>query len=108
MSRPLTTEQIALLNHLSRTADPEKEALQQFDYLLETSAITRRAFAAERARLMKFAALCRSRRRDLPAKIAEALDELSPKSPSFDILVARAEQRGEDPPQLELVIEPFE
>ena len=103
MSRPLTPDQKAILDHLSRTADPDKEALEQFDYLLETSPLTRKAFAAERARLLKFAALCRSRRRDLPAKIAEALDSLAPKSHSFEILVARAEQRGEEPPQRELI-----
>lgn len=107
MSRPLTADQKAILDFLSRTADPDKEALEQLMFMLETSAIARKAFGAELVRHRQLAALCRSRKRDLPNKIAEALEDLAPRSPSFEILVARAERRGEAPPQLEL-IEPFE
>lgn len=107
MRRALTADQKALLDFLSRTTDPDKEALEQLMFMLETSPIARKAFGAEMVRNRQFAALCRSRKRDLPHKIAEALEDLAPKTPSFDILVARAEQRGEEPPQLELS-EPFE
>lgn len=107
MSPELTPDQKAILDFLSRTADPDQEALEQLMFMLETSPIARKAFGAELVRHRKLAALCRGRKRDLPAKIAEALEDLAPKTPSFDILLARAEQRGEAP-QLELVIEPFE
>jgi hypothetical protein len=107
MSRALTADQKAILDFLSRTTDPDKEALEQLMFMLETSPIARKAFGAELVRSRQFATLCRSRKRDLPKKIAEALEDLTPRSPSFEILVARAEQRGEEPPQLEL-IEPFE
>lgn len=102
MKRELTPDQKAILDMLSRSIDPDQEALSQLMFLLETSEIARKAFAAEMVRNRKFAALCRSRKRDLPNKVNEALEQLADRSPSFEILCARAERAGEPLPQKEL------
>lgn len=102
MSRPLTPDQKAILDQLSRSTDPDKEALEQLMYLLETSPIVRKAFGAEMVRNRKFAALCRAKKRDLPNKVADALEQLADRATSFEILCARAERAGEPLPQREM------
>lgn len=104
MTRRPRPDEEKILNELARSVDPSAEALERLMYELEHSPIVRKAFAAEMVRNRQFAALCRDRRRDLPKKVNEALDTLADRSPSFEILRARAERAGEASPQLELQV----
>lgn len=96
----LKPEQKALLDEMSRSANPRAEALQQLEYELESSAVARQAFGAELLRLRQFRDTVNRNKRSLPWRLREALNSL-PRPRSFAELCAIADRLGEPRPERE-------
>lgn len=93
--RPLTDRQKGLLDEMSRSTDPSKEALEQLAFELETSELARQAFGAELVRLRQFAALAKTNKRALPPRLRDAIEKL-PHARSFEqYLLEQVEQVAE-------------
>jgi hypothetical protein len=88
--RPLTDKEKTLLDEMSRSTDPGKEALEQLAFELEQSELARQAFGAELVRLRQIVALARANKRALPPKLREAIDRM-PHARTFEQLLAHAE-----------------
>jgi hypothetical protein len=86
--RPLNEREKALLDEMSRSTDPSKEALEQLAFELESSPIARQAFGAELVQLRQIVALAKSNRRALPPRLRDAIDKLA-RARSFEQLVER-------------------
>lgn len=99
--RPLTKEEKAILDTLSRATDPSAEELEQLAFQLESSPIARKAFGAELVRLRKFAAVARANEYYLPKKLKHELEAM-PKTKSFDHLVALADAKREPQPEVDV------
>lgn len=92
----------ALLDELSRSTSPRAEALQQLEYELETSAVARRAFAAELLRLRALRDTAARLKRRVPYPVQQKL-ALAERARNFAHLVELAEQRDDvAPPPFEL------
>lgn len=99
--KPLTPEEKAILDQLSRATDPSKENLEQLVFQLETSAVAREAFAAEVFRLRGLRDECHSNKSRLPKPVRDELERACPKTKSFDHLVALADAGEAPQPELE-------
>jgi hypothetical protein len=101
--RPIKENETALLNEMSRSTDPSREAREHLEYELEHgTAITRRAFVAELLRLRRYTELSRAARTRLPPRIRDEL-ALVTKAKSYEHLVALATGKGADEPPANLI-----
>jgi hypothetical protein len=99
--RPLSPEEKAILDQLSRATDPTKETLEQLLFELETSPIAREVFAAEVFRLRALKHECHSNKSRLPKPVRDELERAAPRTKSFDHLVALADAGLAPEPELD-------